>query len=190
MVIPAYTNEGVLPPVSGGPTSPYNRSPYQSNMDEIIERFNTSDTRKELLIGLIEYRRALFNVGFIQGWQWIDGSFVENVEQSRGFPPKDVDIVTFFYRPIRYNADEAKWKSEVQGLFGQFFGNASKKYLCDSYPIDLNESQLTIVQNVTYWFGLFSHQRITNTWKGLIQIPLMNDPDEHTRLLQRIHTGV
>jgi hypothetical protein len=38
-------------------------------------------------------------VGLDNGFQWIDGSFVEDVEKSRGRAPGDVDIVTFAHRP-------------------------------------------------------------------------------------------
>ena len=90
----------VLPPYTGAdPTQSATMSPYKVEFLEFAQQFATSQHRADLLNGLIAYREALRNIGLTQGFQWIDGSFVEDVEQSRGRPPADIDVVTFAYGP-------------------------------------------------------------------------------------------
>ena len=42
------------------------------------------------------------------------------------------------------------------------------KYGCDAYMVPLDN----LVKRTTYYFGLFSHRRSDQVWKGLLQIPL------------------
>jgi hypothetical protein len=55
---------------------------------------------------------------------------------------------------------------------------ASKEaYRCDAYfvwypaPIDI------FTRQIVYWYGLFSHRRLSFEWKGLLQIPLDRQHD-------------
>jgi hypothetical protein len=41
-----------------------------------------------------------------------------------------------------------------------------------------------LVADVRYWFGVFSHRREDQLWKGLIQLPLASDDGEASRLLK------
>ena len=34
-----------------------------------------------------------------------------------------------------------------------------------------------LIDQTKYWFGLFSHQRDTFLWKGMLEIPLTDDTD-------------
>jgi len=110
------------------------------------------------------------------GFQWLDGSFVENVEAHLGRPPNDIDVVTFFRRPVAHVLDAA-WIIHAPSLISALFFPPITKanYLCDAYAVDLDAPSEAIVMQTRYWFGLFSHRRVTQLWKGMVQIPLAVD---------------
>lgn len=96
MGIPAWNAQGVLPPVGvADPTSTI-RSPYVVPLIEVVHRFGTTVERRTILGGLMRYRAALHAIGLVQGFQWLDGSFLEDVEGLESRPPNDIDVVTFF----------------------------------------------------------------------------------------------
>lgn len=183
--VPAFNGGGVLPPYVSDAASAQGRSPYDVTMGFLIARFGTSEARLKLLRGLVEYRKALYDGGFRVGYQWLDGSFVENSEVTKGRPPGDIDVVTLFHRPLRYQTDPARWKAESSDLFRAYFSRQScrTKYLCDIFPIDLDKPPFAIVNDVTYWFGLFSHQKVTSTWKGMLRIGLLEEEGDYTNEL-------
>ena len=100
-VIPPYNQSGFLPPFQGNtPTDPAAMAPYNVPLLQVADRFGTSKERIEILKGLIAYRDELRTAGFLNGFQWLDGSFMENVEKNRSRPPGDIDVVTFSHRPV------------------------------------------------------------------------------------------
>jgi hypothetical protein len=184
-VIPELNQSGVLPPFISeqGPTDPANMAPYKSTIVEFVNRYAQSPERIAILKGLLEYRRKLKDVGITHGFQWFDGSFVENVEMNLGRPPADVDIVTFAMRPTN---DSEKWKEIVNNNIELFHPNESKeKFQCDAYFVDLNTHPMHIVNNTKYWFGLFSHQRESYLWKGMVEVPILCSDEEALEFLQR-----
>lgn len=136
MVIPVFNESNVLPPFSGGsPALPTDLSPYTANMCEVIARFGGTPERKAILVGLLNFRQALRARGLTEGFQWIDGSFVENVEVSRGRPPADIDLVTFVRRPEDLKND-SQWASFVKATPELFNPRETKRrYLCDAYLV-------------------------------------------------------
>ena len=70
----------------------YDRSPYRVLPAEFATMFGTSPQRLWLLSAFLEYRSELHSIGLVRGFQWVDGSFVENAEIRRGLPPNDVDL--------------------------------------------------------------------------------------------------
>jgi len=184
-MIPANNHDGVLPPFLPGatPTNAGSMAPYQADMMEVAQRFGGSSERIEILRGLIKYREALGSIGIDSGFQWLDGSFVEDCERVRGRAPKDVDLVTFAPRPDGYH-DSAKWRRLVHDRHDLFDPRRTKElFKCDAYFIDLNIRPLRLVDVTRFWFGLFSHQRESYLWKGLIQIPLTGTDHEVVQLL-------
>ena len=82
--IPAWTAEGVLPPLDeANPLSP-SRAPYPVSLADLVARFATSPQRCEVLAGFMAYRAALHANGYLAGFQWLDGSFMEDVETIQG----------------------------------------------------------------------------------------------------------
>jgi hypothetical protein len=182
-MIPAATIQGILPPfISGDPTTPTNMSPYRTTMKEFVERFGTSPERYRIIWGLLGYRASLMACGFT-GFQWLSGSFVEDVESIRGRPPRDVDVVSVMNRPVDNVSDE-KWIEFLDGEYGVLVTDSEAMkdaFYCDAYIIDMNEPSIDIVNLTRYWFGLFSHQRVTSAWKGMIAVALDSQQDAEAR---------
>ena len=177
-MIPSFGSSGVLPPfVGGSPAEAAGVSPYSATMVEVVELLGTTPARVELCRGLLKLRKGLRAIGIDQGVQWINGSFCEDVEVTRGRPPNDIDLVTLLARPDKYQ-DDAAWKGLVAANLHLFDSKIAKaKFRCDAYFIDLhNRADFTISQ-ITYWFGLFTHQRATHLWKGILQVPLQSDDE-------------
>ena len=171
-MIPAFNASLVLPPFSGaGPVSRAATSPYKVSIGELVERFATSTPRVAMLHGLMSYRRALLHIGIVEGFQWINGSFVENIEASlRQRAPADIDIVTFGAIPL---AADSAWLEQNGVLFDR--AEVKKTYSCDAFFIDLGKRPALLVDDSRYWFGLFSHQRESLLWKGMLQLPMLSD---------------
>lgn len=158
-------------------------APYKAELIEVVQRFATSPERIRILQGLLNFRQRLRDVDIIEGFQWIDGSFVENCERHRSRPPSDVDLVTFAERPRAYQ-DAPAWNSFVKDNVDLFDRNKLKQdYCCDAFYEDLGLPSRIVVSRSRYWFGLFSHQRVTYIWKGLLEIPLQADDEQASLLL-------
>lgn len=182
MTIPDFAPNGSLPPfVNGDPTTPANRSPYNVDIFQVINRFCTTEARAKLLLGLNQYRKHLFEGGFVSGSQWIDGSFVQDVEKTRSRSPRDIDVVTLFYRPIKYQINQSLWIDDYQNfIHREFFDSRQMKanFKCDTYCIDLDADVNSLVRDTSYWNGLFSDIRGSTEKKGILCIPLANDKAE------------
>jgi hypothetical protein len=171
------TPSGVLPPfISGFPAGgPGSCAPYEVTATEIAMRFCTSAPRIKLFKGLLQLRSELLALGVQIGVQWIDGSFCENVEVIRGRPPGDIDLVTLLVRPQAVQ-DDAAWLAFCQANQRVFDAKQTKPIFgCEAFYIDAGYPALLVAEQVTYWFGLFTHQRVTNMWKGILQLPLVSD---------------
>lgn len=186
MIIPPFSASGVLPAfIDASPTVPAKRSPYTTDMFQLVERFCTSAHRAKLLLGLNSYRRHLSEGGFASGYQWIDGSFVEDVETTRGRPPSDIDVVTLFNRPIKYQVSVDLWDSDYRAtLHEAYFSTQHMKprYYCDTYSIDLDADQSSLVDHTMYWGGLFTDIKGSTEKKGIVRVPLASDPMEFSAI--------
>lgn len=177
MAIPAFDLGGVLPPFVGAePGSFAFQSPYRASPEQLVVRFGTSAHRNHILRGLLTYRHELRKVGLTNGFQWVDGSFVEDKEKTKGSAPKDVDLVTLFERPAGLEADAA-WNAFAAPLLSTLLDPdyCKANFACDAYPIDLGVTRQGAAMLSAFWFSLFSHQRATYRWKGIVQIPLGPD---------------
>jgi hypothetical protein len=177
MPIPAFTTSGVLPPFVGdSPTEPAQMAPFAVAFSEIAHRFGTTPQRWTLMQGLAAYRAALRATGIAGGFQWIDGSFLEDVESLRGRPPADIDLVTFAAPPPGMTAGE--FAARHAALLNPEQSKA--KFGCDAYFVDLGlgarRPDLLVMQS-RYWYGLFSHQRASALWKGMLQVDLYSDDE-------------
>ena len=176
--IPEWETNGLLPPVwpSESPVS-LHRSPYQSSLIDFIEHFGTTLERLALLNNFLKYRTALNNLGIIQGFQWIDGSFVENVEFLQNRSPHDIDVVTFYRIPP--NETQLSLFQKNEKLFTP--DEVKKSFNIDSYMIEMERWS---IKNITYWYSLWSHTR-HGIWKGFIELSLA--PSNDTAALMRLN---
>lgn len=181
-MIPSFNASMVLPPYVGeDPTHRADMSPYKVTMREVALRFATSTHRARILRGLLSYRNALRGAGVSSGFQWLDGSFVEDVEQIRKLPPQDLDVVTFGKPPTENSLEKFKWLQEHLNLFVQ--SKTKESFLCDAFFVDLTQNPELLVDDSRYWFGLFSHQRESALWKGMLQVPLNSDDSDAIQYL-------
>jgi hypothetical protein len=193
-MIPPFSASMVLPPFTGDdPGAKARMSPYKVDMLSIVRRFATSTVRIALLRGLLSYREQLLIAGINDGFQWIDGSFVEDIEVARGRAPSDIDLVTFATPPAAAlpgasDKEYVAWTKTFGHLFDPVL--ARQQFGCEAFFVSLHIRPALIVDDTRYWFGLFSHQRQTSLWKGMIQVPLLsNDMEAQTYLNQSGFTG-
>lgn len=182
-VIPMFNASMVLPPFVGdNPGIKASMSPYKAQISDVVKRFATSSDRLILLQGLLLYRHALRQCGVLDGFQWLDGSFVDDVEKVRNRAPADIDLVTFASRPAASDGPGMQqWVAANGALFDP--QQTKVKFACDAFFIDLRKPPDLLVQDTSYWFGLFSHQRATSRWKGMIQVPMQSDDADASKFL-------
>jgi hypothetical protein len=176
MPIPAF--DGILnalPPHLGNPTLPVDLSPYPCTTHELCERFADSPARKKILDGLLRLRGELLGLG-VQGFQWLDGSFLENIEALEGRDPRDIDVVTFVSQPSDLNEFDAILKPRPDLVIRS---QAKQAFFVDHFLIPLCSDAETIVDLSRYWYGLFSHRR-DGTWKGMLRVALKAKADDET----------
>ncbi len=164
--IPDFDHNDVLPPHLGNPIST-NNSPFRCTSLELCEKFSTSKQRIEMLKGLLEFRSELTRYGINQGFQYIDGSFLENIEVSENRPPNDIDIVTFT------KGLSQERMHELVRAFPELVDVAQSKakYNLDHYVVDYAFSPDLTIELMRYWLQLFSHNR-RGVWKGMLRLEL------------------
>lgn len=166
--IPVWNNEGLLPPihpdVSGN--NP-NRSPYAMNLSMLIDRFATSPERIAILDGLLRFRSDLHSAGINSGFQWLDGSFMENVEVLEGRSPRDMDVVNFINLS---GLDQQALGKNHSALFDQT--KVKQNYTIDAYFVQIGGMfDEAAIRRVSYWYSMWSHRR-DGRWKGFLQVSL------------------
>lgn len=177
-MIPKRNSTGVLPPISPGAAGHSSeRSPYQVTMSEFVDEFAFSEKRRAILNGLLNYREALYRLGITNGFQWINGSFIEDIEKLENRPPNDVDLVTFFHLP--HGTDQQEILEKHSDLFMP--NQLKEKYLVDGYTCLLGEPmENRHVKQVSYWYSMWSHRR-NGLWKGFLEVVFSEREDELAR---------
>lgn len=162
----------ILPPHLGDPRNRTDMSPYPATVAEICRRFGTSPERKGILRGFLGLREELFSRG-ITGFQWVDGSFLEEIEITEMRPPADIDVVTFVEVP----QDPFAAVTRLRGAVDLMDNVAMKStFMVDHFVVPLGSQSRLVVSLTRYWFGLFSHRR-DGLWKGMLEVPLQDIND-------------
>ncbi|MBF0240398.1 MAG: hypothetical protein HQM12_22060 [SAR324 cluster bacterium] len=176
-MIPQWNSSGVLPPIQPGEVGHgKDRAPYRVSLHQVVERLATSEKRIAILQGLLAYRKELYRCGVVKGFQWLNGSFMEQIEDIENRPPNDIDVVTFFYVPE--NLDQ----QSLMGRNGDLFDpkKTKSKFSVDSYSFILGRPmEKHHIKLIAYWYSLWSHRR-DHTWKGFVQVELDPREDETT----------
>jgi hypothetical protein len=172
-MLPDWNLAGVLPPLRPGePGHTSDRSPYLTDLPDLVQRFGTSPERIVILRGLLEFRAQLHMLGITEGFQWLDGSFMEQVEVLENRHPQDIDAVTYFRIP----AGETESGLVMKGpqLFEHDYVKVT--YKVDHYSVVLGKDMTPDrVKEISYWYSMWSHRR-DGLWKGFVQVSL--DPAE------------
>ena len=168
VAIPAWTAQGVLPPIDVESPTSSSRSPYRVSLLDFVVRFGNTGARRTLLRGLLEFRAALHELDLVSGFQWLDGSFLEDIETVERRQPRDIDLVTFFRLP------EGQSQTSLEEASAALFDPQAvgRQYGVHAYFVQLNgvEPEL-VVEQCTYWSSLWSHRR-NGQWKGYLQVDL------------------
>lgn len=112
--IPAFDHNLVLPPHRGDPRLRGDLSPYACTTVDLCERFANSPERGAILKGLLAFRKRLRGEGLKAGYQWLDGSFLEDIETSESRPPNDLDLLTVYWIQLFTHNRNAVWKGMLR----------------------------------------------------------------------------
>lgn len=166
---PDWNAMGLLPPFRpAGDPAAGRASPYRVSLASLVDAFGGGDERRAILRGFLDFRAVLHAAGIVGGRQWIDGSFVEDVELREGRPPRDVDVVTLL--------DPAPASAEAQAAVRGLSMDGKAKHRVDAYFVSLGSSMnASTPDQLAYWNQLWSHTR-EGVWKGFVEVPL--DPAE------------
>lgn len=150
--------------------------------------FAISQERADILNGLFDYRDALHNQGIVSGFQWLDGSFLENIEDLENRPPNDIDVVTFFEIP--HGHTQATLLPHISHLFDP--NQTKQDFMVDAYPFVMDgRIDGAAIRQTSYWYSMWSHRRRDKVWKGFAQVDLdpANDVQNRGLLNQKIAAG-
>ena len=189
---------GLLPPYIGdSAASPSYRSPYSISVETLVAELGTTQLRRELLVGFLSFRSRLRNAGVENAWQWINGSFVENEilrpRDDGKEHPQDIDVVTLWHLPDEQFAGAQTW-AEIYQREQEFTDKHPEVFDRDRVKMELRVDSLwipliqeipRIVEQVSYWYGLWSHTKPSNefqygemAWKGFIQVGFNTREDD------------
>jgi hypothetical protein len=152
-------------------------SPFEATVLEVTQRFSATPERRLILRHWLQHRSEMARLGMNVGFQWIDGSFVEDKI------PNDIDVITFFRRPVGSESD--------QGI-GLLFANEPNvlrrpmikaRLRVDAMFVDLDGTVERTVQLTRYYGSLFSHRREDDLWKGMVSVPLDQATDAQATAL-------
>jgi hypothetical protein len=103
----------------------------------------------------------------LQGFQWLDGSFLEHVEVTEGRAPNDVDLVTFYRLPVGLS------QLQLAATAGAVLDRDSAKaaFRVDGYLVHLGMPAERLARQTAYWYSVWSHRR-NQLWKGFVQVDL------------------
>ncbi|HMU15704.1 MAG TPA: hypothetical protein PKE53_17080 [Flavobacteriales bacterium] len=182
-VIPQWNMHGVLPHIIGHGDQEL-RSPYRVSLPDVIHRFGNYPDRTLILDGFLKFRERLHTLGLVEGYQWLDGSFVEDSELLLNRQPGDIDVVTFYKEPS--GLTQAALLANDADLFS-FDADKVKarkdRYKVDSYMFSLTGDPKYLHAQTCLWHDTWSIRR-NNVRKGYVSIDLdPKDDNEATALV-------
>ena len=183
-MIPPFDKNNVLPPYIGAtPTKRGFQSPYTSDIMELCHYFAKTPARICILKGFVRFRIDCAANGIGKGVQWLDGSFMEDIELSGSRDPRDIDVISLI------QSKNPKEEAEIIARFPSFCdSNLSKaKYHVDHYFFYYDMSPRDTIESTKYWIQLFSHNRL-GIWKGMIEIPLYDNTDMDIQALNYLNS--
>lgn len=177
--LPNWDHNGILPPIKSTDPTGAERSPYPVTLEDFVRRYCINQPRHRILVKLLDYRNALHRIGLTSGFQWLDGSFLENIEVLEQRSPEDIDIVTFYHLPPN------KTQKDVLNTEPELFDRdlVRSRFLVDRFVVGLDsEDPAYLVRATAYWYSVWAHRRDL-IWKGFVQVDLSPEEDERARHL-------
>ncbi|MBT9561254.1 MAG: hypothetical protein IV100_34995 [Myxococcales bacterium] len=120
----------------------------------------------------MRYRAALHESGVVQGFQWLDGSFLEHVEVLEGRAPNDLDVVTFYRLPA--GVSQMQLATKLPALVDH--DSVKGTFRVDGYLVHLGMDAERLTRQSAYWYSVWSHRR-NQLWKGFVQVDLAPTED-------------
>ncbi|MHA3081690.1 DUF6932 family protein [Acinetobacter sp. ANC 5383] len=180
-----FNSSGVIPPVLDPDGVSRKRSPYILTIEQFVEMFSYTKERIIILEKFLQYRLDLYKVGIVDGFQWLNGSFATDVEVTDNRPPNDIDVVTFFNLPK--GETQISFLPKTNNLLDKNF--TKPEYMVDAYPVVLGgEITPYFIDDITYWYSMWSHRKSDNMWKGFIQVALT--PNDDLDVLTNLQGGI
>lgn len=180
-MIPDFDIHGIVPPVRpGAGDHSAERAPYPVDFFTFARYFGFSPSRRAILGGLLNLRAEFHALGLTEGYQWIDGSFLEHVERLANRSPNDVDVVTFAV--LGDSTAQRSLRAKAPHLIDP--EACKQRYSVDHYviPSDRHLDE-PFARRISYWYSLWSRQRGTRRWKGFVSVPLLSNDEEARRWL-------
>jgi hypothetical protein len=170
--VPVWNSRGWIDPIDVLAPTSVNRSPYVVSLRDFVLEFATTPRRASVLGGLLQYRSELHTAGLKNGFQWLDGSFLENVELLESRDPGDVDVVTYYQMPTNQTQASLKALSPDTFPVNAAEHKALKDRLhVDAYTMMLDQPPQVLVKMTAYWYSMWAHRR-DFAWKGFVQVDL------------------
>jgi len=183
--IPDWSGLGVLPPIDPINPTAAQRSPYIVSLTDFVLHFGTTRQRQIILVGLLDFRAALHAAGLNQGFHWVDGSFLEDIETIESRAPADMDVVSFFHLP--QGQSQQSFATAHRDVF--LHAETKNRFHVDAYFVPLDDNPAAfLVERAAYWYSLWSHRR-NGQWKGYLQIDLSPTDDVLARAELQKMTG-
>lgn len=184
LAIPDWNVHGVLPPYLDG-TGHAGRAPYRVALADVVLRFGSTPRRAALLTGFLAFRKALHGHGLVRGFQWLDGSFLEDIETLEARAPNDIDVVTFYHESVGISQKELLAKDPLLFSFDAANRDARKaQFGVDAFLSSFTGTPEALVARSTYWYSMWAHRR-TDLWKGYLQVDLAPGEDDEAAALLR-----
>ena len=157
-------------------------------MTDVAVALGTTRERRLLLKGLLAYRELLRTLGYTAGVQFINGSFVEDVEARESRAPGDIDVFSFLERPLPYRNDPALWALSGFADWKNEIANRTlnkSRFGVDTYAVAVDQhGALSLITMTVYWYSLFAHKKVTHDWKGFVRVAL--DPNDDAAAVQLV----
>lgn len=182
MSVIEFNEQGLLPTFLGSPTSLQNRSPFQYSIEcfardfiDGYEGFN-AERRSKLIMGLLGYRKLLYDHGIVKGFNWIDGSFVTNKELLVGAPPNDLDVYSILELPEGETqeslADKFPYISDHDKILQDLSLDTYFHFVdTDNFNYD------STIKSAVYFHSIWTQYKNTTLYKGYIRVDLSPDQD-------------
>lgn len=170
-MIPEWNAEGLIPPINEQNPAGLDRSPYEVGLLAFVEHFATSIERCAILEGYLSHRASLHQMGMNSGFQWLDGSFTENIELIDRRAPRDIDVVTFTPEGDDFYDDLTPEELRILGLNRADKAFVKQQFKVDFYVQSLCDAPEALVEMTSYWYSMWAHRR-SKQWKGFLRVDL------------------